>query len=189
MEARAELPSSVNSHNPQVSLRALVLRNATLDALLFLVDQAFDKKAWHGTALRGSIRRLTNAQALWRPSPDRHNIRELVVHAAYWKYAVRRLLTGEKRGSFPMKGSNWIRIIDESEAGWRSDVKMLLDMHAQLREAVAATDASLLWKRPRGSKYTRLALIEGIASHDLYHAGQIQLLKKLGAKREASIKW
>ena len=78
-----------------------------IQILLALVDEAFDRQAWHGPTLRGSLRGVTPAQAQWRPAPGRHNIRELTVHAAYWKYAVRRRLNGEKRGSFALKGSNW----------------------------------------------------------------------------------
>ena len=68
--------------------------------LLDLIDQAFDRQSWHGPNLRGSIRGLTHEEALWRPHPDRHNIWEHVLHAAYWKYTVRRRILGEKRGSF-----------------------------------------------------------------------------------------
>ena len=75
---------------------------APLRILLHLVDEAFDRKAWHGTTLLGSIRGVPAAAAAWRPAPRRHNIWELTVHTAYWKYAVRRLLAGEKRGSFPV---------------------------------------------------------------------------------------
>lgn len=160
------------------------MRNKTIDALLFLVDQSFDHKAWHGTGLRGSVRGVSNAQGSWRPAKGRHSIRDLVLHAAYWKYAVRRLLTGEKHGSFPLKGSNWIVAVDSSEKGWRRDVALLVVMHKELRGVVAQIDTKLLWKKPAGSKYTRLALIEGIASHDVYHAGQIQLLKKLRSARK-----
>ena len=54
---------------------------------MILLDEAFDRRSWHGTNLRGSIRGLPRSTAAWRPAPDRHNIWELVVHAAYWKYA------------------------------------------------------------------------------------------------------
>ncbi|HJS59272.1 MAG TPA: hypothetical protein VKA01_14315 [Vicinamibacteria bacterium] len=56
------------------------------EILLGLLDEAFDKKAWHGTNLRGSVRGLDARTAAWRPGPRRHNIWELAVHAAYWKY-------------------------------------------------------------------------------------------------------
>ncbi len=64
-----------------------------MNVLLDLLDEAFDKKSWHGPNLRGSIRGVTAQQAAWRPGPDRHNIWELTLHAAYWKYVVRRRLT------------------------------------------------------------------------------------------------
>jgi DinB superfamily len=98
-------------------MRTRVKRVPTVLAAL---DEAFDKRSWHGTNLRGSLRGMSRTTARWRPAPDRHNIWELVVHAAYWKYAVRRRLTGEKRGSFPLERSNWwVRPDDDSEGAWK----------------------------------------------------------------------
>ena len=144
-----------------------------LDVLLANIDEAYEKKAWHGANLRGSLRGVGVEQAVWRPAPPRHNIWELTAHAAYWKYAVRRKLRGDKRGSFPMKGSNWFRSPDSpDEAAWRALVKLLDGEHRQLREAVAAMPERALTGKP-------LQLIYGIAAHDLYHCGQIQLIKRL----------
>ncbi len=143
------------------------------------LDEAFDRKSWHGTNLRGSVRGLTADQAAWRPAPGRHNIWENVVHAAYWKYTVRRRLLGEKRGSFTLTGSNWFSRPegDVSEAAWRSDVALLVSEHKALRGAVeawgAGRDAGVL------SRDEATHLVIGIAFHDIYHAGQIQLLKRL----------
>jgi len=151
--------------------------------LLFLIDTAYDRVSWHGTNLRGSIRGVTLPQAVWRPGPNRHNIWELVVHAAYWKYVAWRRLTGAKRGSFPLAGSNWMTRPEETSArAWRRDVALLDDTHRTLRKAVAALGPKDLMKAPRGSKVTYRALVTGIAAHDLYHAGQIQLLKRLAGK-------
>ncbi|HYT90825.1 MAG TPA: DinB family protein [Gemmataceae bacterium] len=148
--------------------------------LLHLLDTSFEKKAWHGPNLRGSIRGVTPEQAAWRPAPERHNIWEIVVHAAYWKYAVRRRLLGEKRGSFPLKGSNWfVRPTELTEEAWRADVALLEATHRTLRAAIATFAPEDLYKTPAGSKVSNLALITGIAAHDVYHAGQIQLLKRL----------
>jgi hypothetical protein len=150
--------------------------------LLDLLDQAFDRKAWHGTNLRGSIRGITAEQAAWRPAPGRHNAWEIVVHAAYWKYAVRRRFRAEARGSFPLKGSNWFARPAEgldTEAVWREDVALLVETHRTMREAIAGLSARDLRVTPPGSKTSNLALVMGAASHDLYHAGQIQLLKRL----------
>ncbi len=151
--------------------------------LLAIIDQAYDRQSWHGTNLRGSLRRVTAAQAAWRPGPRRHNIWEIVVHAAYWKYAAARRFTGSARGSFPLKGSNWFpRPVDAAHAAdtdWRADVALLDQMHATLRGAVTALPAKELARTPAGTKVSNFALVSGIAAHDLYHAGQIQLLKRL----------
>jgi len=148
--------------------------------LLDLLDEAFDRKAWHGTNLRGSVRRLDARGAAWRPGPGRHSAWELAVHAAYWKYAVRRQLTGEKRGSFPESGSNWFPRPDQAdEAAWRRDVALLVKQHRELRAVVAGLTAASLRRKPKGSRHTVAALVRGAACHDLYHAGQIQLLKRL----------
>lgn len=153
--------------------------------LLGLLDEAFDKKAWHGPNLRGALRRLTAREAAWRPSRGRHNVWELMVHAAYWKYAVRRRLTGDKRGSFALPGSNWFTRPSgpASETAWREDLALLIGEHRKLREVIAALPARRLHEKSPGSRYTNLALIRGIAAHDLYHAGQIQVLKRLRPAR------
>src|SRR3972149_5682686 len=152
----------------------------SVDVLLHALDEAFDRKAWHGTNLRGSIRGLSALDAAWRPGKGRHNIWEIVVHAAYWKYAVRRRLLEETRGSFPLKGSNWfVRPEELSEEAWREDIRLLETVHRAMRNAVAELRATDLAVIPRGSKNSNLVTISGIASHDVYHAGQIQLIKRL----------
>lgn len=148
--------------------------------LIHLVDQAYEKKSWHGPNLRGSIRGLTAAKAGWRPRPDRHSIADIVVHCAYWKYAVRRRLCGEKRGSFAIAGSNWFTLPSRlSGEVWKSYVRLLEQGHRALRAAIAEFPASQLHATPPKSKVSNLDIIQGIAAHDLYHAGQIQLLKRL----------
>jgi len=152
--------------------------------LLSIIDQAYNRPSWHGTNLRGSIRRVSPEQAACRPAPGRHNIWEIVVHAAYWKYVAWRRLAGEARGSFPLKGSSWFtRPHETSQQAWRSDVALLERMHLLLREAVASLAPGDLAGTPRGSKVRKFALISGVAAHDLYHAGQIQLLKRLVSRR------
>jgi uncharacterized damage-inducible protein DinB len=146
------------------------------------IDLAYDRQSWHGTNLRGSLRGVTPRLAAWRPAPRRHNIWELAVHAAYWKYAVWRRLTGEKRGSFPLDGSNWFqRPTDLTDAAWKADLALLDERHRALRAAVASLPASRL-QTPVQGKRTTAWLLAGIAAHDLYHAGQIQLIKRLKQK-------
>src|SRR5437867_2322209 len=113
--------------------------------LLDHLDQAYDKKAWHGPNLKGSIRRVSAAQAAWRPGPERRCIAEIVIHAAYWKYAVRRRLRGDKRGSFAFKGSNWFLLpAPWTEQAWRDSLSLLDEEHRSLRETVAALQPKVL---------------------------------------------
>lgn len=141
--------------------------------VLKLLDEAYEKRTWHGPNLRQSIRGVSAKEAAWRPARDRHNIWELAVHAAYWKYAVRRRLTGGKRGSFVLKGSNFFRRpADLSERAWREDRALLEREHRALRDAVVAA-----FREGRAEKHMRA--IQGVAFHDVYHAGQIRLLRRL----------
>jgi hypothetical protein len=150
-----------------------------LELLLQLLDEGFERKAWHGPNLRGSLRGVEAEQAAWRIVPGRHNIWEITLHAAYWKYVVRRRLTGEKKGSFPLKGSNWFPRPDpRGQASWADDLALLDDVHRSLRQAVADMPPSDLHRMPAGSKLEHAVLIRGAAFHDVYHAGQIQALKR-----------
>lgn len=54
-----------------------------LAALLAALDRAYDRKSWHGTNLKGSLRAVSVETAVWRPAPGRHNVWEYAVHAAY----------------------------------------------------------------------------------------------------------
>lgn len=126
------------------------------------------------------MRGLSALQAAARPARGRHNIWELTVHAAYWKYAVWRRLTGGERGSFALSGSNFFPCPSPlTEAAWKDAVALLVREHRRLRQAVAALPASALRKVTKGGRDTNVRVIRGIAAHDLYHAGQIQLLKRL----------
>ena len=156
-----------------------------LQFLVDLVDEAYDHRSWHGTTLCGSLRGLRQAQVEWRPAPGRHNIWEIAVHAAYWKYAVWRRLTGGRRGRFPLAGSNWfVRPDGATPRTWRDDLALLDEMHGRLREAVTSLRPAALAQTTKGP-FPTSALVRGIAAHDLYHAGQVSLLKRLHASRRS----
>ena len=101
--------------------------------------------------------------------------------------ADRLAVLGEDRGSFPLKGSNWFVRPDlavhpdDWEKAWKADLKLLDQTHATLRDAVADLSPDELPVVPPGSKTTTGDLIYSIAMHDIYHAGQVQLIKRLKA--------
>jgi hypothetical protein len=147
----------------------------TRSAILALFDEAFEKKAWHGPNLWQSLKGVTAEQAAWRPDPARHNIWEETLHAAYWKYAVRRRLEGGKRGAFVLKGSNFFPRPESGKlnaAAWHRDKAILREEHEALRKAIAK-----VLTKPASAKTCHM--LWGVAFHDVYHAGQIRLLRRL----------
>ena len=155
-------------------------RNPAIASLLLQLDEGFDRRSWHGTNLRGSLRGMSASRAVWRPAPGRHNVWEIALHAAYWKYVAWRRLTGEKRGAFARPGSDWFPTpAPASDAAWRKDVALLRQYHRTLRAALVRLVDEDLERRPPGSRETIGRLVRGIVAHDLYHAGQIQLIKRI----------
>jgi len=143
--------------------------------ILALLDEGYVRKTWHGPNLRQSLKGVTAKQAAWRPAPGRHNIWELALHAAYWKYALRRRIEGGKRGSFALKGSNFFPRPERgkaTEAAWRGDLALLEKEHQALEIAIRR-----VLRAPRAKKL--LPALYGVALHDIYHAGQIRLLRRL----------
>jgi DinB superfamily len=143
--------------------------------VLALLDEAYEKKTWHGPNLKQSIKGITAKQAAWRPGPGRHNIWEVMLHAAYWKYAVRRRIEGGKRGSFLLQGSNFFVRPEKgklNEAAWSVDKKLLEREH----RAFDGMAAKVL-RTARAGKL--LPQLYGVAFHDIYHAGQIRLIRRL----------
>ena len=139
--------------------------------LLDVLDHAFDKRSWHGANLSSAIRGI-NAATAARRVHGRKSIWEQVLHAAYWKQSAMNKITRPSE-RLPRRGSNWPAIPDHvTDASWRADVALLHDVHRRLRETIVAIPAAKLDKRRRW-------IIHGIAAHDLYHAGQIKLLRRL----------
>jgi hypothetical protein len=154
--------------------------DSRIDLLIHILDEAFAHAGWHGPTLLNALRGVTAQEARWTPHPDRHSVWALALHTAYWKYTVRRRLTGAPRGSFPRKPSNFPALPERpDDTAWANDVALLREEHQRLREAVAAFPPSALDDRTTKSKWTNAAHIYGVAAHDAYHAGQIMLLKRL----------
>ena len=141
--------------------------------LLAALEASYRKNAWHGPTLHAAVRGVDARTALRRPGPGRHNIWELTVHAAYWKFVVRRKLGHDRSLQFALPGSNWFTFSSGTASGW-SAARRLLD-----REH----DLFLSFVAPRARDIVRSApmsrLVFGVAQHDVYHAGQIVLIKKL----------
>jgi hypothetical protein len=143
-------------------------------------------QAWHGGPTpTGTLRGVSAAEARWRPRAGRHTIWELTLHIAYWDYAVRRRLLGGAMGEFPRHPANWPAMPSPAgEREWAADRALLAREHRLLAEAIRRFPATRRGRRAQGRKrWTYGDLIAGIAMHDAYHAGQLQLMKRLWAAR------
>lgn len=150
--------------------------------VLHLLDPRPGKRLWYGGATPlGCLRGVSAERAVWKPSPDRHSIWEFTLHLAYWKYAVRRNLEGSPIGGFARSPANWPRVPEvPDERSWKEDRALLRSEQERLVAAVRAIDPKRLDDEAAGGGAYRLVdLLFGIVMHDVYHVGQIQLLKRL----------
>lgn len=142
-------------------------------------------QAWHGGPTPvAAVRDVPAVMARWRPRPGRHTIWELTLHCAYWMYAVRRRMLGPAGMRFPRSPGNWPAMPKPAgEAAWAADRALLAEEHRLLLEAIEGFSAALV-ETPSGREHwTWGDQLIGIVMHDTYHAGQIQLLKRLWGKR------
>lgn len=142
--------------------------------------RAFDGEAWHGDSLFEILAGVTAAQAAARPVRNAHSIWELVLHIAAWDGAVRRRMTGV--AVVLSDEENFPPVTDTSDAAWRKTLGHVRRVHDELIEAVSDfPDSRLAEQIPgkRGAHYNFYYMLHGLAQHELYHAGQIALLKKM----------
>ncbi len=138
--------------------------------------RAFDGSAWHGPALLELLEDVNAATAAARPLPEVHSIWELVLHIAAWDGAALRRLGGEK--CQPTGTANFPPMPKPTAAAWRKAVAHTKRMHHTLVKTVAALPDSRLCDRVPGKRYDFYHMLHGLAQHELYHAGQIAILKK-----------
>jgi len=143
------------------------------------IRRAFEGEAWHGDSLLELLAAVNAKTAAAHPIENAHSIWELVLHIAAWDDAVRRR-AGGKAVRLSAK-QNFPPVIDASEAAWRKTVDRMKHAHDELVKAVAAFPDSRLQEQVPGktAKYHNFFyMFSGIVQHELYHAGQIALLKK-----------
>src|ERR1700733_1669310 len=144
--------------------------------------RAFEGDAWHGPALLELLQDVDAATAVAKPFSDVHSIWELVLHIAVWDGAACRRLAGEKFQ--PTGVANFPIVPKPTEAAWRKAVAHAKRTHDVLVKTVAGLPESRLRERVPGKKYDFYFMLHGVAQHELYHAGQIAILKKAQGRIE-----
>jgi uncharacterized damage-inducible protein DinB len=141
------------------------------------LKHAQEGPAWHGPSLRELLAGVTAEQAAARPIPNAHSIWELVNHIIAWEQIAKRRLEGE--GEMPIPDEiNFPPVTDASEAAWQATLQSLEASHRSLRDGIKKIDDAYLEETAPGTLYSNYVLLHGVIQHDLYHAGQIALLKK-----------
>ena len=151
---------------------------STQDAAVLarIVKEGYGPGAWHGPDLKAALSDVTPELAFWRPAPDRHNIAEIAMHHAYCVRSVRAQLSGSPPEPFVLEGEDWFELPNASKLGWPKIVALVESQQQQLAAAVA--DLGVGRRKPSGES-SMLDLVLGVTCHAVYHAGQIQLIKRL----------
>ncbi|MGZ7029964.1 MAG: DinB family protein [Terriglobales bacterium] len=142
--------------------------------------RAFSGNAWHGDSVFEILESVTPAQASARPVKRAHTIWELMLHIAAWDGAVLRRLSGDAVEL--SDAENFPAVTDVSEAAWHKTLAEVRRVHEELVKTVAALPDSRLDQTvpgKQGAHYTFYYMLHGLVQHELYHAGQIALLKKM----------
>ena len=142
-----------------------------------ILDEGYGPGAWYGSDLRAALGDVTPVAAFARPAAGRHNIAEVALHHAYWATQIASKLTGDAPAKFPLAGEDWFELKDEGKLSWKKIAAALDAAQQRLSQAVSEV-ASGARTSPLGEA-ERFDLVIGITGHAAYHAGQIQLIKKL----------
>ena len=149
-----------------------------IERILDQLKRAYEGNAWHGPAVKEVLAGVTAEQAHSRPLRNVHTIYELVRHIAVWEDAGRRRLQGDPANIPISSPEDWPPADDTSEAAWEQ-AKALLDRgHQVLVEAISQVPVSRLDEPIMEGKSSVYVTLHGVIQHDLYHAGQIAILKK-----------
>ena len=141
------------------------------------MKRAFEGNAWHGPSLLETLEDVSPARAAAKPIPAAHSIWEIALHAATWKSVVARRVSGEVVGSIP-DDEDWPPVEDTGKASWQAAMARLRQAHEQLVKVTAGLSDGQLDEPPYPKASSRYVQLHGVIQHDLYHAGQIAVLKQ-----------
>jgi len=153
-----------------------------LDATVLarVMEEGYGPGAWHGPDLKSAVADVAPELAFWRPAPGRHSIAEIALHHAYCTRSVRGQLSGTPPEPFVLEGEDWFALSDRAGLTW-PEIVAVVDRE-QRRLAAVVADIAAGRVRPSLGDADRFELVLGITCHAVYHAGQVQLIKRLHAE-------
>lgn len=145
-----------------------------------IIEEGYGPGAWHGPNLKMALAEVTDELAFWRPSPGRHSIAEIALHHAYCARSARGQLSGKPPEPFVLEGDDWFELPGQSKLDW-SGILTVVD-EEQRRLAILVADIGAGRVKTSLDEAKKIELVLGITCHAIYHAGQVQLIKRLHAK-------
>lgn len=141
--------------------------------IVSLLRRTYEGGAWHGPSVKEALADVTQKTAFHR-LPHTHSIIELVAHMTAWKTSVARRLSGD----YLYKVTEEMNFPNPQD--WHATVQQLDESQGALLAAIEVFDSGKLDQQVpwTDESFTYYAIIHGIIHHDLYHAGQIVLIKK-----------
>jgi uncharacterized damage-inducible protein DinB len=140
------------------------------------LQRAFFGNAWHGPAVMEILEDVDALTAAAKPIAGVHSIWELLLHTAVWDGVALTRLAGSK--CHPTGDANFPPVTRPTEGAWRKAVSDARRIHDKLVKTVSGLSPERLRDRVPGKRYNFYHLLHGIAQHELYHAGQMAILKK-----------
>jgi len=141
-----------------------------------VLQEGYGPGAWHGADLKAALTDVTPALAFWRPAPGRHNIAEIALHHAYCIRAVRSQISGVAPEPFVREGDDWFELENEQAMRWAEVQSTVESEQSRLAALVAQIEGGVSSPVADADRFN---LELGITCHAIYHAGQIQLIKRL----------
>lgn len=142
-----------------------------------ILEEGYGPGAWHGPDMKAALAGVSPDLAFWRPALGRHNIAEIALHHAFCVRSVRGQLSGAPPEPFVLEGEDWFELSDPAALAWPKVQETLATEQARLA-AVVDDIAEGRVQSPLGEA-ERFPLVLGITCHAVYHAGQVQLIKRL----------
>jgi hypothetical protein len=142
-----------------------------------ILQEGYGPGAWHGPDLKAAVADVDGSLAFWRPAKGRHNIAEIALHHAFVLRNVRAQLSGKPAEEFVLEGDDWFEVGNDKALSWKKVLTTLESQQEKLATLVAGIEADKI-KSPV-AEGERFNVVLGTTCHAVYHAGQINLIKRL----------
>ena len=143
-----------------------------------LLKRVYDGEPWHGPSVKDMLTGITPEMAAATPIPGAHSIWEIVLHMTCWKKVVNQRLFALLLVE-PKPEENWPIVPEINKSTWNRSLLEMDYAQRKLCESLLGLSDSRLGDRVPGKKYNNYFMLHGLIQHDLYHAGQMALMKKM----------